>query len=111
MAPEFDPRPFAAQALVPNAVHRRDPAAVRDRVTALDRLPRVELLRAVLVFFRRMPADGGGIEENVRALERRQPRAFRIPLIPAHERSDRTDLRVERAESEIARREIELFVV
>src|SRR5438094_9786391 len=57
MAPEFDPGAFAAQPLESAAVHGGNPAAVRNRMTALDRLPGVELLLAVLLFFRGVPAD------------------------------------------------------
>src|SRR6267378_6876604 len=58
VAPEFDPpllppsRARTAELLEADAVHRGDPAAVRDRVAALDRLPRIELLLAVLLFLR-----------------------------------------------------------
>src|SRR5216117_3947819 len=65
VAPEFDPcaspppppSPFTAQPLDADAIHRGDPAAVGDRVAALDRLPGVQLLLAVLLLLRRMPAD------------------------------------------------------
>src|SRR3954463_11776144 len=53
VAPELDPHPLAAEPFVPDAVHRGDPAAIRDRVAALDRLPGVELLRTVFLFFGR----------------------------------------------------------
>ena len=56
-----------------------------------------------------MPADGGRIEEDVRAGERREPRGFRIPLVPADERRDAAELRIEGAEAEIAGREVELL--
>src|SRR5262249_49351194 len=58
----------------------------------------------------RLPADSSRIEEDVGALERRQPRSFRIPLIPAHEHADVRGLRSNALEPEIARREVELLI-
>src|SRR6266480_4033963 len=111
MAPEFDARALAAQALEPDTIDRGDPAAIGDRVAALNRFPRVELLLAVLLFLRRKPADRRGVEQNVRALQRGETRAFRIPLVPADQRPHRPDLRVEHAKAEIAGREVELLVI
>src|SRR5207245_5213552 len=78
---------------------------------ALNGAPRVELFLAMAVLLGRMPADGRGIEQDVGALQGGEARAFRIPLIPAHQRADAPDPGVERAESQISRREIELLVV
>src|SRR2546422_530364 len=64
VTPEFDPCSLTTELLEADAIHRGNPAAVRDRVTALDRLPGIELLLAVLRFFRRMPADRGRSEER-----------------------------------------------
>src|SRR5215470_15062264 len=58
-----------------------------------------------------MPANGCGVEEDVGALQRRDARAFRIPLIPADEGSDFSDGGVEGLEAEIAGGEVELLVV
>src|SRR5512145_1234912 len=59
VTPEFDAGapPLTAELLEPDAIHGRHPAAVGDGVAALDRLPRVELLRAVLGFLGGMPSD------------------------------------------------------
>ena len=76
---------------------------------ALDGLPRVVLRLAELRLLGRMPADRGRIEQNVRAGHRGQTRRFRIPLVPANQRRDAPELRIERAEPQIARREVELF--
>ena len=35
-----------------------------------------------------MPADGGGIENDLRTGQRRQPRRLGIPLVPADARAD-----------------------
>src|SRR5439155_501546 len=95
----------------PDAVHGRDVQAVRDGVTPLDRPPGVELLRAMAGLLLRVPADGRGIEQDARPLERRKPRALGVPLVPADERADPPDPRVEDAEAEIPGREVELLVV
>src|SRR3989475_1289209 len=111
VSPELDACPLAIEPLEANAIHGRDPAAVCDRVAALDRLPGIELLRSILLLLGGMPADRGGIEKDVCALQCGEPGAFRIPLVPANERANRTDLRVERAKAKIAGGEIELLVI
>ena len=62
-------------------------------------------------FLGRMPADRRGIEQNLRALQRGQPRAFGIPLVPADQRSHTPDAGVESAVAEITGSEVVLFVV
>ena len=54
---------------------------------------------AELCFLRGMPANRGGIEQHLRALQRGQPRALGIPLVPADERADSSDAGVERRDS------------
>src|SRR5579859_3408738 len=58
-----------------------------------------------------MPADGGGIEKNIRPAQAAKARAFGIPLIPANQNADPAVARVEVGETQIARREIKLLVV
>ncbi len=58
-----------------------------------------------------MPADRGGIKQNVRAAQTRQARAFRIPLVPANQHADPPEARVEVGEPQVARREIKFFVI
>ena len=65
---------------------------------------------AVLLALRRMPADRGGVEEDLGALHRGEPRAFGKPLIPADQHADRRDLGLPRDEAGVAGREVELFV-
>src|SRR5207302_6556134 len=77
----------------------------------LDRKPGVELSRAELLLFRRMPADGRGIKKNIRAAQARETRAFRIPLVPADQSADPAVPRVEIGKAQITRSEIELLVV
>ena len=63
------------------------------------------------LFSRGMPADGRGIEQNVRAAQAGEARAFRIPLVPADQHADAAVARVEIGKAQIAGREIKLFVV
>src|SRR5258707_7584010 len=51
------------------------------------------------------------IKKYVRSLQRRKPRAFRIPLVPANERAYSSIGRIKGLEPEIAGSEIEFFVV
>ena len=105
------PSPSPGRLLVPDAVDRRDVDAVGDRVRALHRLPRRRLRRAVLRLLGGVPADRRRVEEHVRARQRRQPRRLRVPLVPADQRADAAERAVERAEAEVAGREVELLVV
>jgi hypothetical protein len=73
-----------------------------------DRSPGIPLALAVGFLLVRMPADRRQVEEDLGAAQRRQPRALRIPLIPADQGADPSRGRVERAKPEIARSEIEL---
>ena len=115
-APELQARPARPIAenvasLVPHAIHACHVDAVGNRVTALDRLPRVILRRAELLLLRRMPADRRRVKQHFGALQRSQPRSFGIPLIPAHQRADTAKGCIDCLETEIARREIELLVI
>ncbi len=101
----------SGRAFETDAIHRRDVDAVRDGVRALDRLPRRELGGAMLGLLVRVPANGGGIKQHVSALHRRQPRRLGIPLVPTDQHADAPERRVEIAEAQIARSEIELLVV
>ena len=110
-APELDAvARDAGRLLVADAVDRGDVDAVGDRVRALDGLPGRRLAGAVLGLLRRVPADRGRVEEHVRARQRGQPRRLRVPLVPADQRADAPAGGVERAEAEVAGREVELLV-
>ena len=77
----------------------------------LDGPPGIELGRAELRLFGGMPADGRGIEKNIRAAQARQARAFGIPLVPADQHTDSAVPRIEIRKTQVAGREIELLVV
>src|SRR5436853_772257 len=90
-----------------DAIGYRDITAVGDGVRALDRFPLAVLYLAVFFFLTRMPADGGRVKENLRALQRGQARRFGIPLVPANADTNFRVTRLPLAEAQIARREIE----
>ena len=69
------------------------------------------LLGAVLGLLRRQPSDGGGVEQDLGAAQRGEPRRLRIPLVPADQHADPAEPRVPAAETEVAGREVELLVV
>src|SRR5581483_3432309 len=115
-APELEPGPRGAVAenvslFVANPVDRCDVYTVGDGVGALDGLPGVILRCAELVLLGRMPADSGGIEEHLRALHGRKPRALGIPLVPADQSTHAAGCGIDSLEAEIARREVVLLVV
>src|SRR5205085_4292801 len=105
LSPKFNS--FAAsRRFMTDAVRRRNVTTIRNRVTPLDRLPRVVLRGAEFFFLAWMPADRGRIKNNLGAAQRRQPRRFRIPLVPANADADLAALCFPCLKTEIARREI-----
>jgi len=108
LTPEFDA--VADDFFVADAIGNSDVAAVGNGVAALDGFPGGMLSLAMFFFFRRMPADGGGIEENLGPLHRGETGSFGIPLIPANQNADFAIAGLPGAEAEVARCEIEFFV-
>ena len=112
VSPEFEAGvAFFRFAFVADAIDDGDVNAVGDGVGALDGAPGVELRRAELRFFVRMPADARGIENDLRALQSGEARALRIPLVPANLNADAAVCGIEIRKAEIAGREIKFFVV
>src|SRR4051812_8452652 len=66
---------------------------------------------AVHFLLARMPADGGGVEEDLGALKGGQSRALGIPSIPTDQHADLRVLRLPASETGVARREVELLVI
>ena len=97
--------------LMTDAIDGADKHAVGNGVGALDGEPGFVLRRSPLILFRRMPADGGGIEEDVGTLQGSQTRTLGIPLIPADQGADRALFQIEAAEAEVAGGEVILFVI
>src|SRR5712671_1671170 len=69
------------------------------------------LLAAIFGLLGRMPADGGGIKKNFRALHGREARGFRIPLVPANQNANFAVAGLPRSEAEVPGREIKLLVI
>ena len=111
LAPEF--QAVAAHAFddfVADAVDRCDEAAVGDGVRTLDGFQCAVLAFAVFFFLAGMPADGGRVKKDLRALHGREPRGFGIPLVPADQHADFSVARLPGIETEVAGREIKFFV-
>src|SRR5216117_2875828 len=96
---------------VTDAIRYRDVAPVCYGMTTLNRLPRRMLRFSKFLFLARMPADRRWIKNNLCAAQRGQSRRLRIPLIPANADADFAARCVPRSKSEIARREVKLFVI
>ena len=101
----------AVEDFVADAVGHGYIAAVGDGMGALDGFPGAVLLGAVSGLFAGMPADGRGIEKNLRALHGRQPRGFGIPLVPADQHANLGISGRPCFEAEVAGREIKFLVV
>src|SRR6202163_4577850 len=110
LSPEFDPC-ASGRSFVTHAIHRRDVAAVRNRVTALHRFPRGILRGAVFFLLGWMPSDRRRIKQNLRTTERGQSGGFGVPLVPANADADFPMRGRPRLEAKIAWGEIKLFVV
>ena len=80
-------------------------------MAALHGPPCVALRRAELCLLPRVPTDGGRVEHDRRAVQRRQPCRLGEPLVPADQHADPSVPRRPRAEAEVARREVKLLVV
>src|SRR6266436_3565384 len=96
---------------IAHAIDDRDKRSVRDSMRALHGAPSIELRRSEFSFFLRVPADAGRIENNLCALQRGQPRSFRVPLVPTNLNSDAAVFGIEIWKTEIAGREIKFFVI
>lgn len=108
-APEFEsvaPHRF----FMSNAVGGGHEAAIGNRVGALNSFPGGLLGSAVMLFFGRMPADGGGVEKDLGALERGQTGRFGVPLVPADQNAEGAESGFPGAKTEISGRKIKLFV-
>src|SRR4029077_8404056 len=110
LAPKFDAI-SAGGRFVTDAVRYRDVAPIGDRMTTLNRLPRGMLRFSKFLFLARMPADCRWIKNNLCAAQCGQSCSFRIPLVPANTDADLATRGVPRSKSEIARREVKLFVI
>ena len=95
---------------VADAVARQHRQAVGDGVAAVAEDPGIALAILLGLLVVRIPADRGGIQQQLRAGQRHQARAFGIPLVPAHHHAEAADRGVDRLEADVARGEVELLV-
>src|ERR1700722_10761463 len=115
-APELEPDARGAVAtyisiFMADTVDGGDIDAIGDCMGPLNGLPRVILRRSKGLLLRRMPADRGGIKEQIRSAQGGDASRFRIPLIPTDQRAHLSHGGVEGFETQVAGREIEFFVV
>jgi hypothetical protein len=94
-----------------DTIDDRDIGAIGNGMGALNGFPCVELSSADLRFLVRVPADAGGIKNNLRALKSGDAGTFGIPLIPTNLNADAGEFGVEVEKAEIAGGEIKFFVV
>src|SRR5688572_22233294 len=108
----------AGLVFVADAVWRRNVYAVRDRMRPLHRPPGIDLRLAPFLLLGGMPANGRGVEEHLRAEQRRDARGFGVPLVPADQHADNGVARLPHLEPAgasdaiivFARREVVLLV-
>src|SRR4030095_10293055 len=110
LAPKFNAI-FARGRLVTDAVRHGHVAPISDCMTTLNRLPRGMLRLSKFLFLARMPADCRWIKNNFCATQCGQSRRLRIPLVPANADTYLATRCGPRQKSEIARREVKLFVI
>ena len=110
MAEKFEPATVFCR-LHPDTVGRGDIDTIGNRVAALDGLPCLPLRLAIFGFFRRVPANGGGVKNHVAALHCGQARGFGEPLIPADKHTNTAIAGIEIFEAQIPRCEIKFLVI
>src|SRR6478609_10248482 len=110
LAPEFDPV-TARGRFVSYAIRDRNIAAVRDRMTTLNRFPGGMLSFPKFLLLLRMPADRSRIKNNLRAAQRSQARRFWIPLVPANADTEISARCFPALKTKIARCKIEFLVI
>ena len=112
ISPEFEAGvAVGGLALEADAIDDGDVDAIGDGVRALNSFPGVELGGTEFGFFVRMPANAGGVKNDLRAAESGDAGTFGIPLIPADLHADFSVVRLEIGKTEITGSEIEFLVV
>src|SRR5271163_2259108 len=105
-APELEPDARGAvtayvSTFMADPVDGSDVHPVGDSMCPLNGLPRVILRRSKGLFFRRMPADSGGIKEQVRSAQGGDASRFGVPLIPTDKRAYLSHGSIEGLESQV----------
>ena len=85
--------------------------SIGDGVTALNCFPGGVLCLTKFFLLARVPPDRRRIENNFRSAQCREPRRFRIPLVPANTNAEVAARRFPTLKTEVARREIKLLIV
>ena len=93
-----------------DTIYRGHVTPVGDGVAALYCLPCTVLILPIFGLLGRVPPDRRGIEQNLRALQRGESRALGIPLVPAHQHTNATKLRIKGPKTRVSRREVEFLV-
>src|SRR6266702_767868 len=110
--PKLNPRiAFLRLPLVPHAVHHRHKTSISNRMRPLNRLPGLQLRRSHRSLLVRMPSNTRWIKNHLRSLHRRQPRTFRIPLVPADLHANPRILRIKIQKSQISGRKIKFLII
>jgi peptidyl-prolyl cis-trans isomerase B (cyclophilin B) len=109
LAPKFDAG-AAFRGFMAHTVGHGNVTAIGYGVAALNRLPRRMLANSILGPLFGVPADGGGVEKNLCAAQRREPGCLRIPLVPAYTHADAGKLGVPSQESKVPWRKVKLLV-
>jgi len=97
-------------ALGTDAVGRKHERAVRDGVPAHHGHPAVLLARVDFLGFGLHPADGGGVDEDVGALEAHDAGGFGEPLVPADKHAERAGRGLDGLEARVAGDKVVLLV-
>ena len=111
VAPELDPAPSCRRGFKPDAVDAQDGHPVGDGVGPLAGDPGVKLALLLIRSVAGLPTNGGGIDQQLRAIQCHQPGGFGIPLVPADQYAQLADGGLNGAEPEIAGGEVEFLVI
>jgi hypothetical protein len=112
IAPKFDAGiALVGLSFIANTINDGNVGAIGDSVGTLNGFPGIELGGADLRFLVRVPADAGGIKDNLRALQSGDAGTFGIPLVPTDLHANASEFGVEVEKAEIAGREIKFLVV
>ena len=93
-----------------DTVGRKHEGAVRNGMATHYRHPAVLLARVNFGWFRLHPANGGGVDQNVCALQAHNAGGFREPLVPANQHAQRTGRGLDGFKTGIARNKVVLLV-
>ena len=79
-------------------------------MAAMAEHPGIALAALFVLLVIRIPADGGGVEQQFGTGQRHQARGFGVPLIPADKHAKATHRGIDRLEADVAGGEVELLI-